>query len=336
MGFCANCGGATEGMKRLCNNCSALLGSFDNEAEPAGFESEMQNGAKSTGFESEMQNEAKSMGFEHEMQNVVSSDNYTPDNQDENINNVSAEENVSYNESTNNANMNFNYNNVKSDSNMEVVDYFKVMGLIFIKPFTTIKERAIQLSNIKNSGIIALIMVAIITIMNLIKNMFNAVVVKSYSFWEDTYSTKIEFSNLEHLNYLEILGGTFITWIAIIAIIAGVYYIAGLIIKKATNFPKMLGIATLSVIPFVASLLILSPILSLVYSFLGTLSIIIGFVYTLIILYEVMNAEAQLEGNEKCYYNLICLSIIISASTYIYMNIVLSSISSISSLMNIF
>ena len=322
MGFCANCGAETEGMKRLCDNCSIILGGADNEPEP-------QVQPEPMVIESEPQVQPEPMVIEPEPQVQPETFSYT---QDTVYNGTVAQDNTVYNEPQ--SNQNFDYN--MGSSNMEVADYFKTMGLIFVKPFACIKEKSVQLSSIKNSGIMVLIITVIITLINLFKTMFNAVVEKKYNFWEGTYSTEIEFSNLKDLEYLKILGSTFITWIAIIAIIAGVYFIASLIIKKQTSFPKLLGVSTLAIIPFVVSLIILSPLLSLMHSMLGTLVTIIGFVYTSVIIYEAMNDEIRLEADKKCYFNLICLSIIISASMYIYMKMLMSSLSSLSSLMNLF
>ena len=51
--------------------------------------------------------------------------------------------------------------------------------------------------------------------------------------------------------------------------------------------------------------------------------IIIGLIYTIILLYENMNNEILLEGNVKYYFNLVCLSILAVVIYFLYMKLVI-------------
>jgi len=205
-------------------------------------------------------------------------------------------------------------------------EYFKIIGNVFIKPFSIIKENSEMLCDIRNSGLLVGIVVVVVTILNLIKQMFNAVYQRSFNFWEGEYETEIDFSNLGDLEYFSIIGKNLLVWLAIIAIIAGVYFIASLILKKQTNFSKLLGISAISIVPFMACLFIVSPILGIIHYLLSIIVIVAGFIYTFLILYEAMNKEVELYENKKGFVNLICLTVILSTSLYLYMEFMMGAI----------
>ena len=100
-----------------------------------------------------------------------------------------------------------------------------------------------------------------------------------------------------------------------------------MIVKKQTNFSRLLGIAAIAVAPMLVCSLVLSPLLALIWTKLAMPITLIGAIYTVVLVYEGMNNEVLVEGNAKYYFNLVCLSILGIAAYYLYMKLFMSSIS---------
>ena len=207
---------------------------------------------------------------------------------------------------------------VHVNQKISLINYFYVILAVIIKPFTTFKEELNKFSHLKNSAIIALIVSIIATLVRLLTVMFNVVRVKDYNIFDKSSETKWVWENLKNLDYLDVIGKSFLVFLGIILIIAGVYYIVSLIMKKQASFSRMCGIASISVVPMYLGVLLLSPLLSLISSKFSMPIVLIGGVYTILLIYEAMNSELHFEWNIKYYFNLLCLSIIGIASFYIY------------------
>lgn len=231
---------------------------------------------------------------------------------------------------TNNA-----YNNYSVNVNNEKMQYIFVIIAVILKPFTAFKEEIEKFSSLKNSIIMSLIMSVLATLVVLIQTMFNAVREVSYFSSDTTWN----FDNLKDLDYVQIIGRNFLVYLGIIVAIATIYYIASLIAKKQTNFSKLLGISATSISPFILCSLIISPLVSLIYAPLSIIISIIGGVYTIVIIYEMMNSEIALEGNAKFYLNLICLSLLAISVYFLYTRVFMSTTtlpSSVDSILDMF
>ncbi len=219
---------------------------------------------------------------------------------------------------------------------MSISSCFFFILAVILKPFTAFKEELSKLDSFKNSAIIALIVSIFATIASLVKTMLNVVMVKSFS-WSGGHTTTWEWKNLKEINYIQVVGKSFLIYIGIIATIAIVYYIASLIVKKQKSFSRLLGISATSVVPMLVCTLILSPLFAMIYAPLGMGITIVGGVYTIVIVYEQMNKEITLEGNAKYYFNFVCLSILSIIAYYLCMKVLMSSISgSINNILNMF
>lgn len=208
------------------------------------------------------------------------------------------------------------------------MSYIFIILAVILKPFTAFKEELNKFETLKNSALLSLIVSGFATIVNLIKTMFNTVRVKDYNWLSSEYTTTWEWKNLEKLDYIEVIGKNFLIYLGIIVAIAVVYYIASLIVKKQTNFSRLLGISALSVVPIFICAFVLSPLISMIYVPLGMAVIVVGAVYTIILLYEGINNEILIEGNAKFYINLICLSVLAIAAYYVCIELFMSSVSS--------
>ena len=240
--------------------------------------------------------------------------------------------NVTENKMTNNVETvnqgsNLNNNDASFTQNKNpIVAYFFMIIAIILKPFSSLKEELNKFNEIKNSAILSLIISGTATIINLITTMCSAVRVKSFDWSTGDYTTTLVWDNLKNLKYFEIIGKNFLIYLGIIVAIAAVYYLTSLVFKKQSNFSRMLAISALAVTPLFISYLILSPLLSLIWAKLAFLVVIVGALYTLIIVYEGMNSEILVEDNNKYYLNLICLSVLGIAAYWLGMKLVVSSL----------
>ena len=212
-----------------------------------------------------------------------------------------------------------NYNN--SIVKMSMSECFFIILAVILKPFTAFKQELNKFNDFKNSAILSLMVSMIATLMTLIKTMINSARVTSY--W--SRETKWVWENLKDIDYIKVIGKNFLIYLGIITAIACVYYIGSLIVKKQTNFSRLLGISAISVVPMIICSMVISPLLSMIYTPLGIGVTIVGGVYTIIIIYEIINNEIKLEGNAKLYFNLICMSILAIAGYYLYMKFMMGS-----------
>ena len=284
--ICSKCGTANNGDTKFCINCgNPLLDSNPNVVNVQPI-----NNGNSSIFEQQTSNQS---GYE----------------QVETSNQLSQEAKL-------------NSSQVATTSKFNFFNF--ILGAI-LKPFDSYKKEEINLSNIKNVSILALIVIVAVTIFSLIGTIIATVRVTS--FW----SGEVEWvwDNLENINYFKVIFQSILIYAIIILAITGVYFIAGLVLKKNAKFVKVLSIATTAFIPFAVAASILSPILSLIYSPLGVCITIIGFIYAIVILIELINDLIVIDNkNIRIYYHLICLSILIVGGGYIAFKLILGSLTS--------
>jgi len=213
---------------------------------------------------------------------------------------------------------------------------FFMLISILLKPYTALKEESKKFTNFKNSFILALFITIFGVLINLIQTIWSVIRVRSYDYGAHKYITKFVFENLKEIKFIKIIGQNFLIYLGIIFAIACVFYIAGLIIKKQLNFSKLLGIATTAIVPILLSVLLLSPIFGMISNYLATGINIFGGIYTFLLIYEGMNEELKLQGNQKYYFNLICLFILGFATYYLYMKFFLDVGSDLSDLLDLF
>ena len=204
-------------------------------------------------------------------------------------------------------------------------EYLAVLAGIFVKPAQVIKSSVPKFDDFKNSAILGVIVVVIATIASLIQSMATIVVEKRYTLFEGVKTT-IEWENLKDLDYFDIIFKNLLLYIGIILAIAAVYYGVSLLFKKKVSFPKFVGIASLAMIPMVAGSLILGPLLGMLYAPLNPILSLIGIVYSLFLLYEMMSQEVSLEGNAKFYFHMLCMTILLIVGYFTYTEFVISSV----------
>lgn len=222
-----------------------------------------------------------------------------------------------------------------SNTNVSTVqlNYLMYVITILLRPFKSFKDEETKLNDVKTTFILTLIITGAMTVIKLITTIITAVHVKSFSLKGYEYSW--EWSNLKGIKWIEVIGKNFLIYGCIILAIAIVFYIGSLIIKKELSFIKSLAISATSAIPAVIGIMVLSPLAGKIWIHLGTVCMVVGAVYSLVILYELMNDELKLDSDIKIYFNLGCLGILFVAGYYVYMKLFMSTVTSgLDSIMN--
>jgi len=137
--------------------------------------------------------------------------------------------------------------------------------------------------------------------------------------------TKFKFDRLGDLNYFELIFKNLLIYAAVIAVVAGVFFIGSMIIKKQIKYIKAVYITAIAVIPMAITSLFAGPILGMLWSELATYLPVIGMVYSCVVLCGLMNEELKLEKDIKVYFYAACLSIIFIAAMEIIMRVAVSS-----------
>lgn len=251
-------------------------------------------------------------------QNSINSQIYQNNNQSLQSNDIYPSQNL--NEQTNYYNQNINQPNSNNQSlqmannvtsNMSIsLNFISYFISIMIKPFKIFKEESSKLNNAKNSLVLGIIVSVIMTLISIVKSMISAVKVTTGGFISETKTTW-EWSNLKELNYLKLIGQNLLIYIGIIFAVALVFYLASLVIKKQTTYPKMVAISASAFVPFIVGCMVLSPILANISVHVGVIISIVSIVYTLVIFNEFINSEIAIDGDIKIYFNLICYSLIL-------------------------
>ncbi len=204
-------------------------------------------------------------------------------------------------------------------------NFFTYILGAFLKPFDKFKSEEENLGNFKNVGLLALIITGVLTVLNLIQTMISAV--RITSFWSDEVEWVWE--NLKNIEYIKVIGSTFLMYAGVLFAITGVYYLAALVLKKDVKFPKLLGATVTAFIPAAVAMSILSPILSLIYAPLGIGITVVGCIYSVVIFLELVNDLITIENkNTRIYFHLTCLSILIIGGAVLAYNLVLGSLTS--------
>lgn len=190
-----------------------------------------------------------------------------------------------------------------------LVSMFKYILKVLMKPMDATHEYRDNMSNPIFALVISALVSLVMVISNIIVKIFDVIVVKQYTFGKG-YETTWELSRIGNLNFLELIFKNFFIYAFIIIVIAGVFYLSSLVIKKEINFFKSLTISATSIIPFVLCTFILMPILTLIWSHFAVLSLF-GAVYSVSLLLGMYNEELKIQGNMKIYYYSVNVGILV-------------------------
>ncbi len=227
---------------------------------------------------------------------------------------------------------------VNQQNNNTALNYVTYMISALLKPFKNFKTEEAKLCDTKISLILSAIIASLMMLITLVKSMISVIFVKSLDYSTFEYKTSVDFSRLKDLNWLSLIGKNLLIFAGVIAAIALVYYIVSLIFKKSANFIKLLSISATSLIPYIALGMIVSPLIGKIWAPLSIFAMVIGIVYSLLIFMNLIDADLSFDSIDlKIYFHLICLSILGSAGYYLYMKLMVSSVSSnLNDILNMF
>lgn len=207
-------------------------------------------------------------------------------------------------------------------SNSISLNYFMYIISVLLRPFKRFKEEENKLCNTKIAIIFSSIIAVTMMLINLIKSIIYSIFVKSMDYSTFQYKTTIDFSRLKNLDYISLIVKNLLIYAGIIACIALVYYLVGLIFKKSVNYIKLLSISATSLLPYIVLGMIVSPILNKIWEPLSIVTAVVGFVYSILIFLNLVNDDLKFDNvDSKIYFHLICLSILMVSAYYLYINI---------------
>ncbi len=207
-----------------------------------------------------------------------------------------------------------------SSVSLNYIMYF--IGFLY-QPFKVYEEEKEKLKDSKNGIIVTAIAAIIIMITHLLTTILTVLFVSDYSFEKGGYVTTLELENLKNIPYFSVIGKGLLMGIGLIFILTITFYIGTLIMKKEKNFFEILVISASASFPFAIISLLLSNLLSLIYLPLGTIFLLVGFLYFFLIYYELINENIELDKNKKLYLNTLCFLIAFVICYYAYTKIIL-------------
>ena len=237
----------------------------------------------------------------------------------------------SYNSNINqgvNYNTNVMPNNVNAtvtqtqSNQVGTLNIFAFIIAVILKPISSFKESAQKLEKQKNSLVLTIVLAIVMTIANLTKTVINTV--REYNYYKGTYSWN--WDNLKDFKWFNVIGKNFLIYVCAFLIIAGVFYLVSLIFKKTLPYLKSLAIVVSAFIPGVIGGMIVGPLLSFIYTPLSMLVIALSIVYSITILYELINDELKLESDQKVYFNVVCYGVVIVIGYFAFTKLIASNL----------
>lgn len=190
---------------------------------------------------------------------------------------------------------------------------------VILKPVSTLKEKIKDYSDFKVAGILLVLVSFGRMIINLLGNMISVVFVKKISSYL-TGETKlsVNFENLKELDYLSLIFKEFFMFLIVIALVAGIYYVVALIMKKSANYFRLVTITSVSFIPLIVVGSFVSIIVGYIYAPLAIFLVCAAFIYSLLTFVNAMDDELDIDdSNLKVYFHTICLTVVVIVAYYV-------------------
>jgi len=207
------------------------------------------------------------------------------------------------------------------------VECIRLMLGVFLKPITYFKSGIEEYSDIRKTGILVLLVSIIRVFINLISSMISTIFMKEINFWTGASKLSISFVRLTNLNYFDLIFKQFFGFIIVVAAVAGIYYVVSLIMKKTTNYFRLVAITTVSFVSFIIVSTIISTIVSYIYAPASLFLVIASFIYSMFTFIAGIDNEVKFDdSNFKVYFHAICLTIIIIVAYYVFSNMLFTSL----------
>ncbi len=177
-------------------------------------------------------------------------------------------------------------------------------------PISSMDENVCALKETKSAFIFAGLVSIGIMLANLIATIFNTVFARKYDFWTQKYKWDISLSNLDGLNYVDLIFKSLLQYALMVLCIAGVLYLIVLVLKKETTYVKALGTISVSIIPNIVLALVAS-ILGIIWSPLKVVVLAAAVTYTILILtFALKNLIKENNIDKLVFYSVIVMAIL--------------------------
>ena len=145
-----------------------------------------------------------------------------------------------------------------------------------------------------------------------------------------TKKAGLDFSLLNKFDWFQNTIGNFLIVLATIAAIAGIYYLAGLIMKKnQLNYFRLVTIVSVASFAWILTASLISPLILNVSAPIAGAIGYAGMIFSGLVVYEAMSAELELKEDKKVIVNIFVAAIIALAITLISASLIKSSTNSI-------
>ena len=199
------------------------------------------------------------------------------------------------------------------------INYLMLLKSILLTPITAIKANVDKFNNMKFSILFTVIISGVITVIKFLTSIFSVLINKKYNWLTGERSISWNWEAIKKIKWFEIINKNLFFYVGVLLAIAAVYYLSSLIVKKNASFQRLLGIASISIIPMIILTFVISPIMGIISSTLGFLISVVGIIYTILLLIDGINRELKFEDEDaRLYTNLICLCILASGIFYTY------------------
>lgn len=177
-------------------------------------------------------------------------------------------------------------------------------------PINSIEENASALKDTKTTFIFAGIISIAIMLTNLVSTMINTIFAKKYDFWTQKYKWDISFSNLDSLNYVDLIFKNLLQYALIILCIAGVIYLTVLILKKDVSYTKALKVSILAIIPNIV-LTFIASIIGIIWNPLELILNSAAITYTILILtFSLKNLIKENNIDKLVFHSVVIMAIL--------------------------
>ncbi len=192
---------------------------------------------------------------------------------------------------------------------------FLVAG--FIKPKQTVEEETNNVSSFKTAGLLAVITVFGAHVIGLLVYLVTMFIEYEGENKFDAFKTLTETEGaLVDLLTQSLIKAPLFNLVSLFAV-AGIFMIVAMIFKKQDfNYNKAVSILSLALLPYILGL-VLVPIFTKIYSPLGFALGKIGYIYGLIIVYELINEMLKFD-TKKVLYNLVAFAMIFAIGKQAY------------------
>lgn len=179
-------------------------------------------------------------------------------------------------------------------------------------------------ADIKNSAILAGVVALIGALINVITAMIVALnssrVVKSLFGSSKTVKEGLNWDALGSIEYGSIIFKAILAYGLIMAIGAGVYFIASSVVKKQANFSKLLAVVSIALLFYLVLSQIVGTLIMKLSVQVGMFVAKIGLIYALVLAYEGLNFQifGDKKDQTKIFFNIASLAVI--AVVFYYIN----------------